>query len=145
MASLFPLGSEGPVLPRFKTLLVKGPYHASAPIHLSVSHLSEAENNSVLFITPSRKSLKSALISFNDNWVTKNATTGHVASLLSRVSMFYPPSPAHLCMLLSLFQLPDASLGRANPKTIIATIPSLLVIHELSEYFRDDEARGSDK
>ncbi|KAI0291717.1 hypothetical protein BC826DRAFT_470817 [Russula brevipes] len=42
MTTVFPLPS--PALPDFTTLLLKGPYHASAPIHLCLTHLAIAQD-----------------------------------------------------------------------------------------------------
>lgn len=51
----------------------------------------------------------------------------------------YPPSPAHLSLLLSLFH--EALFGKEDflhNKTTFATSPSLIVLCELSSYFDQD-------
>ncbi|KAF8076183.1 hypothetical protein FPV67DRAFT_1470648 [Lyophyllum atratum] len=139
MPSLVP--QPGPSLPPFKTLLVKGIYHPSAPVHLSLSGTSEATKSHAIIISPSRQKLTLALQQYNDEWLKLNSGTGSVSSLSSRVKLFYPPSPAHLCLLLSMLIVPDPdslekeNVAWLNNKTTLPISPSLIVLHEPSAYF----------
>ncbi|KAL1742437.1 hypothetical protein HDZ31DRAFT_43234 [Schizophyllum fasciatum] len=66
--SLFPPGC-GPSLPEFLSLLVYGPYHASAPVNLCFSASdvepgspsSEAHNAPILLITACKDALKDSI------------------------------------------------------------------------------------
>lgn len=60
-----------------------------------------------------------------------------------KVHLSYPPTPAHLCLLLSMFQISTESgdeNGSWHSKTTLPILPSLFVLHEPSLYFlsRDD-------
>ena len=65
MLSLFPQDSKCP-LPSFKTLLVTGNYHPSAPIHLALSYLADSGEGSALIMTESRQSLFQPLAMFDN-------------------------------------------------------------------------------
>lgn len=146
MPSLFP--QPGPSLPTFRTLLVKGSYHPSAPIHLSLSCTSKATDSHAILISPSRQNLTMALQEYNDEWLKLNSGLGDVSSLSARVKLFYPPSPAHLCLLLSTFVVPSSAETNAawlNAKTTLATPPSLIILHEPSAYFLSNDRLTSSK
>ncbi|KAF5369903.1 hypothetical protein D9758_001234 [Tetrapyrgos nigripes] len=50
--------------------------------------------------------------------------------------MFYPPSPAHLAVLLSLFHTTSSSESRFyHSHVTLHAAPSLIILHELSSYF----------
>jgi hypothetical protein len=85
MSSLFP--PPGPQLPPFKTLLVKGKYHSSAPIHLSLSHIARSNDFEVIIITPSRQKIATALQEYNDDWLTANSGLGAITCISSRVKL----------------------------------------------------------
>ena len=87
--SMFPL-CHFPELPFAKTLLVKGDYHPSAPIHFCISHLSHlnAEGAGV-FITPSKEAFVNTLVAYNDRWLGKYGGNGEVAAKLSRVKVLF--------------------------------------------------------
>lgn len=56
----------------------------------------------------------------------------------------YPPSPAHLALVLTLFRLYDQSEGSDyDVKTTLDTAPALIVLHEPSAYFMTDDAQTS--
>ncbi|KAF9013353.1 hypothetical protein BDQ17DRAFT_1537026 [Cyathus striatus] len=137
MLSLFP--QPGPSLRDFQTLLVKGAYHSSAPVHLLASHISQSENARGVLITPSRSKILKSLVEFNDDWIANNALLGHVAPIFSRVSVFYPPSPAHLSMLLSVLRtanMPEPPVAlEINRETALVTAPSIVILHEPASYF----------
>ncbi|KAL5528089.1 hypothetical protein ACEPAF_7225 [Sanghuangporus sanghuang] len=128
-------------LPSFNSLLVKGPYPPSAPIHLCVSHLRDNAGNA-LFLSPNRQSLASLLQDFNDKWLNINATKGEYLALLSRIDIYYPPSTAHWLLLLSLFKPLSGSSTSLN-KTVLPSSPSLIVLHEPSAYFLSAEGAQS--
>lgn len=92
MASLF--CPQGPTLPQFSTLLIKGNYPPSAPIHLCVSHLkaSSRAQGRALFLTPNREVLAAALEDYGDGWMTAHCMTGAYAALFSSIDMLYAPS-----------------------------------------------------
>ncbi|KAG6378463.1 hypothetical protein JVT61DRAFT_12721 [Boletus reticuloceps] len=118
-------------LPQFKSLLVHGPYHPSAPIHLS---LSVPPPHLTLLFSPSRDALLQALQGHPDEWLNTHSGTGTFASMSSRVTVFYPPSPKHLVAVLSLLRVHDVSVPVA-PKVTLDRPPTLLVLLEPSAYF----------
>lgn len=86
---MFPL-HHFPELPLAKSLLIKGEYHPSAPIHFCISHLSNANDESTaVFITPSKESFVQTLIVYNDRWLGKRGGSGEVAAKLSRVKVLF--------------------------------------------------------
>ena len=87
MASIFP--HAYPRLPNFKTLLIYGPYHPSAPLHLCLSHNALAPTNNVLLIAPSRVQLQAALKEFNDEWIDERGGYGSTAGLAMRTQMLF--------------------------------------------------------
>ena len=96
MTTLFPLPS--PPLPEFTTLLLKGPYHASAPIHLCLTHLANRPGTRAVLLTPSRDNFAAALRDLNDDWLNECGGFGAVYQVLSRVEVLYVfsyPSAMH--------------------------------------------------
>ena len=87
MATVFPLPS--PTLPDFTTLLLKGPYHASAPIHPCLSHLANRPESRAVLLTPSRENFVAALRDFNDDWLNECGGYGAVSQVLSRVDVLF--------------------------------------------------------
>jgi hypothetical protein len=85
MTTVFPLPS--PALPDFTTLLLKGPYHASAPIHLCLTHLANRPGSRAVLFTPSRDNFVAALRDFNDDWLNECGGYGAVTQVLSRVDV----------------------------------------------------------
>jgi hypothetical protein len=85
MTTLFPLPS--PTLPEFTTLLLKGPYHASAPIHLCLTHLASRPGSRAVLLTPSRDNFVAALRDLNDDWLNECGGYGAVSEVLSRVDV----------------------------------------------------------
>lgn len=163
MSSLFPDTLAGNSLPPFKTLLIKGPYHPSAPIHLCLSHTSTHPQSRSLFLTPSRTGLKDALAIFNDDWLTEKSGHGTVSEISSRIKILlviivvpcdddsstvhnpsYPPSPVHLALLLSTLRIYEHSENvNIDAKTTLEVAPVLVVLHELSAYFLDGDTDTS--
>ncbi|KAF8164932.1 hypothetical protein B0H34DRAFT_687147 [Crassisporium funariophilum] len=138
MLSLFPPPS--PPAPEFRTLLVTGAYHPSAPIHLSFSFCSQAPRSRTILFTPSKSSITNRLQNFNDAWLTSNSGCGTISELASRISIFYPSSPTQLCLLLSLLRTSrPGDVGQSqtwiNTKTTLANAPNLIVLLEPSAYF----------
>lgn len=86
MSSLFPLPS--PVLPDFQSLLVTGPFHASALIHLCLTHLSDKPPHTrIVVFSPTRQELSSSILELNDDWLNECGGYGAVAHVLSRVDI----------------------------------------------------------
>jgi hypothetical protein len=90
MTTVFPLPS--PTLPNFTTLLLKGPYHASAPIHLCLTHLANRPESRAVLLTPSRENFVAALRDFNDDWLNECGGYGAVSQVLSRVDVLFVES-----------------------------------------------------
>ena len=74
MVTLFPPPS--PQLPEFSSLLVRGDYHSSAPIHLLLSYASENPEARAVLITPLRESLKDDLVDMDDIWLNGEGGSG---------------------------------------------------------------------
>ena len=83
--SLFP--PPGPPLPPFRSLLVKGKYHASAPIHLCLSHALLPETKKVVLVVPSRRALKASLKQLNDEWIKIHGGEGRNTGAASKVDV----------------------------------------------------------
>ena len=82
--------SHFPDLSSAKTLLIKGDYHPSAPIHFCISHLSRADDEgTAVFITPSKEAFVRTLVAYNDRWLGKHGGNGEVAASLSRVKVLF--------------------------------------------------------
>ena len=78
--SMFP--PPGPQLPSFNTLLITGPYHPSAPIHLALSLDQRA-----ILLSPSRDAFLEDLQQFNDSWLNSHSGKGRFTSLTSNISI----------------------------------------------------------
>lgn len=87
MPSLFP--NSYPHLPDFSNLLIYGPYHASAPIHLCLSHAAVSPANTAVLIAPSRSKLRSALQDFQDEWSEERGGLGATSQLARRIEMMF--------------------------------------------------------
>ncbi|KAJ3556938.1 hypothetical protein NM688_g1748 [Phlebia brevispora] len=138
MVSLFP--AAGPSLPSFKSLLIKGRYHASAPIHLCLSEALRPECTKVILVVASRAALTASLTHLRDEWIKVHGGEGRIAGAAMKVEVLYPPTPAHLNLLLSLFH--ESLSGEEDllhEKTTFPTTPSLLVLCDLASYFLDIE------
>lgn len=87
---MFPL-SHFPELSSAKTLLIKGDYPPSAPIHFCISHLSRHvdDEGTAVFITPSKEAFVRTLVAYNDRWLGKYGGSGRVAASLSRVKALF--------------------------------------------------------
>ncbi|KAK0498391.1 hypothetical protein EDD18DRAFT_1461424 [Armillaria luteobubalina] len=142
MLSLFP-GFE-PQLPSFTSLMIQGPYHASAPIHLALSHTSQANSSSAVFLSPSCQLVTVVLKEYNDSWLATHSGQGRVSEMSSRINMLiavlsYPPTPTHLAFLLASFEVSQhGSAHTLHPKTTLDAPPGLIILHELSAYFLSD-------
>ncbi|KAI0352868.1 hypothetical protein OH77DRAFT_1408366 [Trametes cingulata] len=138
MSTLFP--EPGPRLPDFQSLLLKGSYHASAPIHLVLSHIAQDADARAILLTPHRGSFKNALVDLNDESLDRTNGHGCTCALAQRTDVYYPPTLAHLRLLLSMLHEYDGTLH--HTKTTLEAAPSLLVLHEISSYFssRSSEA-----
>jgi len=114
---------------------VKGPYHPSAPIHLTLSHAANFPATRALMITPSREAMATALRDHNDSWMATHSCHGKVLELSEYTTVYYPPSPAHFSYLMSTLSTDCQSL---EPTIILDRSPSLVVLVELSAYFLPD-------
>ena len=159
MTTVFPLPS--PTLPEFTTLLLKGPYHASAPIHLCLTHLANRPGSRAVLLTPSRENFVAALRDFNDDWLNECGGYGTVSQILSRVDVLsvsfvvhsithelkrsvyrfsYPPNPLQASLALSMLR---ESRPETAPSQLEIESPCLVLLHEFSSYFLDGESSGS--
>jgi hypothetical protein len=86
MPTLFP-GADPLQLPSFESLLIKGPYHASAPIHFCLSYLAENIHSRALVLSPKREDLINALQEYHDDWLVKNSGTGRISDLSSKITI----------------------------------------------------------
>ncbi len=84
--SLFPT-SAPPPLPVFQSLLVKGPYHPSAPVHLSLSHARQPEATKVVCLVASRAKFGASLKEFNDDWLNKHTGDGATHAATRKVDI----------------------------------------------------------
>ncbi|KAG1892675.1 hypothetical protein F4604DRAFT_1700963 [Suillus subluteus] len=131
MARMFP--TSDPSLPPYKSLIVQGNYHPSAPIHMCLSVPTGAK---ALLLSSARQALIRSLWEYNDEWLLTNSGTGNTCQSSSEVDIFYPPTPNHLVVLLSAFRTYKASDPvPLDAKATLDSVPSLLVLHELSAYF----------
>jgi hypothetical protein len=87
MSTLFPDSLSGPNLPPFRTFLVKGSYHPSAPIHLCLSHTCTRPRSKTLLLTPSRSNFMRSLAEFNDDWLSMHSGHGKLVELSSRIEV----------------------------------------------------------
>ena len=72
--SLFP--PLGPPLPQFTSLLIQGRYHATAPIHLCLSHVRQPDATRAILVVPSRAALTDALRQLKDAWISVHGGEG---------------------------------------------------------------------
>ncbi|KAF9481965.1 hypothetical protein BDN70DRAFT_991458 [Pholiota conissans] len=133
--SLFP--EPAPSLPPFSSLLIAGPYHPSAPVHLAFT--SAGPKSPVLLLCPDRAKFNEEMVQFNDHWLNSQSGTGKNSKLTSYVSILYPPTPVHLSLLLSMFHVPGSEnvQPESTPKTALAIPPNLVILADLSRYFLD--------
>lgn len=124
--------------PQFKALLIHGAYPQSVPIHVSLS-ITQCER--AVLISPSRQSLLRDLGGCDDDWLCSSSGSGMVSSISSRVRIFYPPTPKHVVALLSLLRCRDGDNATdiTEPKVTVDPAPSLLILHEPSAYFLNDQ------
>lgn len=83
MATIFP--SPAPELPQFHTVVLCGPYHASAPIHLMLSHNWRDPRSKAIFISPSRPTFLANLAKFDDEWLKSRGGDGRTMGAAARI------------------------------------------------------------
>lgn len=151
MSSLFP--PSGPNLPAFQSLLITGPYHSSAPVHLLLSHVEQNFSQKAILFVPSRQV---AINAIQDQWLNMNAGSGEICRRLSQVDVLsvlfsfvtrtfhvdgfairYPPTPAHLTLLMAMMHTFNETFHHS--KTTFEIAPTLLVFYELSLYFLEGQ------
>ncbi|KAL0949598.1 hypothetical protein HGRIS_009645 [Hohenbuehelia grisea] len=137
MLSLFPpLHDLELLVPECRTLLVKGPYHASAPIHLALSSVRHSQESTVLIISSSRVNIVRELQCYKDQWISSVSGTGRSMALAANIQLMYPTTPAHLALLLSMIHASDPTGDVSwHSKSTFSNPPSLVILHELSSYF----------
>lgn len=86
MARMFP--SSDPCLPHYKSLLVLGDYHPSAPIHMC---LSIPTGSKALILSSSRKALIHSLREHNSEWLHTDSGTGNTCHSSSKVDILLVP------------------------------------------------------
>src|SRR5579863_6881652 len=114
MTTVFPLPS--PTLPAFTTLLLKGPYHASAPIHLCLTHLASRPGSRAVLLTPSRDNFVAALRDLNDDWLNECGGYGTVSEVLSRVDVLSVSFFVVLCTLCGTYKLSASHSATRKPR-----------------------------
>jgi len=82
MARMFP--SCDPCLPHYRSLLVQGDYHPSAPIHMC---LSVPTGSRALLLSSSRKVLIHSIGEHNSEWLHINSGTGNTCRSSSKVDV----------------------------------------------------------
>ncbi|KAI0796587.1 hypothetical protein C8Q75DRAFT_741606 [Abortiporus biennis] len=133
MTSLFP--SPCPVLPGFNTLLIHGPYHWSAPIHLCLSHIAQHPESQAVILAPSRHRFRGGLLNCRDDWLNVHGGEGLITHFASKVQILYPPKLPHLNFTLSLLHETQPSFKNFyNSKVSFSVSPSFLVLCEISAY-----------
>jgi len=139
MASIFP--PPGPNLPSFCTLLIQGPYHPTAPLHLALSHVAANPTAKAVVLSPLRHKVLESLNLALDEWLTTHGGEGRVCNAASRVDILYPSTPVHLSLLLSMFHKYTGAFY--HPKTTLDKGTSLIVLHELSSYFLGENSQAT--
>ncbi|KZP24578.1 hypothetical protein FIBSPDRAFT_1042042 [Athelia psychrophila] len=138
MSTLFPETLPDYILPPFETLLIKGDYHPSAPIHLCLSHTQARPHSRALLLTPSRATFKRALQEHHDDWLSTHSGHGRMMEVSRRIDVFYPPSPAHLALMLFMLRVNGSEKATdAEMRFVVRGTPVLLVLLEPSAYFSD--------
>jgi hypothetical protein len=90
MASFFPEPRANQAhLPPFNTLLVVGPYHPTAPIHLAFSLNAGNDRARTVFLTPSKDSYAELLLTFNDAWLNEHCSDGAVSYAGQNITNLY--------------------------------------------------------
>lgn len=85
MTTLFP--SLSPTLPDFETLLFKGSFHASAPVHFCYSYVLAHDISKAVLLAPSRAHFVHALKSYKDEWMSEHGGDGLTCKAASRVDV----------------------------------------------------------
>ncbi|KAF8901696.1 hypothetical protein CPB84DRAFT_1679571 [Gymnopilus junonius] len=86
MLSLFP-PPQPPSLPDFSTILITGPYHQSAPVHLALSSNTINPTGSTVIFAPSKETLKEGLQQLNDCWLTAHSGQGAITEITSKATV----------------------------------------------------------
>lgn len=87
MPSLFP--PPCPQLPDFKSMLIRGDYHPSAPIHLLLSYAAAIPEAKAVFLTPRRDSLMNDLADLNDHQLNTSSGSGKCNGAAMRTQVLY--------------------------------------------------------
>ncbi|KAH9938576.1 uncharacterized protein B0H18DRAFT_1205782 [Fomitopsis serialis] len=95
-----------------------------------LSHNLRDSKGKAIFISPSRASFLANLVKFDDEWLRVHGGDGLACSASARIENYYPPTPAHLVLILNMLHVYGGTLY--HPKTTLPEAPTLLVLHELS-------------
>ncbi|TCD67692.1 hypothetical protein EIP91_012058 [Steccherinum ochraceum] len=110
-------------------------------MHLCLSHTAASPEHNALLLAPSRTKLQEGLKAFNDDWIDERGGHGSTSKSAMKVQMLYPPTAAHLALVLTALHTSDVGGKEAFvPKATLPTTPSLIVICELSSYLVDNPA-----
>ncbi|KAG8885087.1 hypothetical protein FRB97_002252 [Tulasnella sp. 331] len=123
-------------LPNFHRLLVKGKYPPTAPLYLCLSDVeaSQTSGGPLILCCGLQDVCTNVLTESNDDWLNAHGGTGRVAHNLSRIRMMYPPTFAHVQLILSLLQS-KAGKG-SDPRIALDPPPSLIVLVDPSTLIR---------
>jgi hypothetical protein len=115
MARIFP--SSDPCLPHYRSLLVQGDYHPSAPIHMC---LSVPTGSKALLLSSSRKALIHSLREHNSEWLHTKSGVGNTCHSSSKVdTLLVPVSCVGVGAMINIIQLPPNS---KSPRPIIVRV-----------------------
>lgn len=160
MASLFP-PNHGPLLPNFSSLLVKGPYPSACPLNLALSFPNPDRSIIILACSGRENSGNSLRASLQGLKLTGKISAqtermqilyvslGTSRQKIGQSSISYPPTAAHMALLLSSLQVidtdkpfpsavhdtPTITNSAYSPHLLTPPGPLLVIIHELSAYF----------
>jgi len=146
--SSFPL----PELPPYLTLLLTGSLSPACPLHLALAHLTSGDEPAVakpkvIIVTArSQDAFERKLKGYDDAWLNDNSLTGRWADRLASIDMFYARTPAHLKLILSLLRpssVPNSQLPGTPAEAVLDVIPSLIILHDISEWFTGEMASSS--
>jgi hypothetical protein len=86
MARMF--STPNPSLPPYKSLIVQGDYHPSAPIHMCLSVPTGAK---ALLLSSARQALIRSLREYDDEWLLTDSGTGNTCHSSSKVDILLVP------------------------------------------------------
>ncbi|KAF7776393.1 hypothetical protein Agabi119p4_4786 [Agaricus bisporus var. burnettii] len=140
MLSLFP-PPAGPFLPPFSSLFVQGSYHQSSIIYLAIGHVLQSSKHEALVISSSPAKFKQKLSSAFNESSSGFLNTNKIKTAMLRIIVIYPPSPAHLSLLISTL---DGTQFASELTCLWAGLPvsptenlSLIILDDISASFSE--------